>query len=230
VFNFVTLGLPPFSLKAPIKVSGEYWGKTSGELEIILNDNELLCGVIDKAQFGKYGIIHSFQELYGAQSAGRLLSVFSRLFTAYLQMHGFTCGIGDLLLVPKAEKQRRHKLHKTEKLGDGINAQYVGINENAVDVDMEEVKNKVEKKIQSKGEVASARLDMLMTSALNRITSDINNTIFPRGLLKPFPSNCLSLMTITGAKGGLVLSLGSFSYAASYLPFANSLLICTSGF
>jgi hypothetical protein len=46
-------------------------------------------------------------------------------------MHGFTCGIGDLLLVPKAEKQRRHKLHKTEKLGDGINAQYVGINENA---------------------------------------------------------------------------------------------------
>lgn len=204
VFNFVTFGLPPFSLKAPIKVSGEYWGKTSGELEIILNDNELLCGVIDKAQFGKYGIIHSFQELYGAQSAGRLLSVFSRLFTAYLQMHGFTCGIGDLLLVPKAEKQRRHKLHKTEKLGDGINAQYVGINENAVDVDMEEVKNKVEKKIQSKGEVASARLDMLMTSALNRITSDINNTIFPRGLLKPFPSNCLSLMTITGAKGGLV--------------------------
>jgi len=99
-----------------------------------------------------------------------------------------------------------------------------------VDVDMEEVKNKVEKKIQSKGEVASACLDMLMTSALNRITSDINNTIFPRGLLKPFPSNCLSLMTITGAKGGLVLSLGSFSYAASYLPFADSLLICTSGF
>lgn len=72
------------------------------------------------------------------------------------------------------------------------------------EVDMELIRNEVEKRIQSKGDVASARLDMLMTSALNRITSDINNTIFPKGLMKPFPSNNLSLMTITGAKGGLV--------------------------
>lgn len=86
VFNYVTYGLPPFTLKAPIKVSGEYWGKNSGELELIVKDNELVCGVIDKAQFGKYGIVHTVQELYGPQMAGRLLSVFSRLFTAYLQV------------------------------------------------------------------------------------------------------------------------------------------------
>jgi hypothetical protein len=73
------------------------------------------------------------------------------------------------------------------------------------ELNLEEIRDEVEKRMQSKGEVASKRLDMLMTSALNRITSDINNTIFPKGLMKPFPANCLSLMTITGAKGGLVL-------------------------
>lgn len=51
-----------------------------------MKDNELVCGVIDKAQFGKYVIVHSFQELYGPGMAGRLLSVFSRLFTSYLQV------------------------------------------------------------------------------------------------------------------------------------------------
>lgn len=72
------------------------------------------------------------------------------------------------------------------------------------ELNLEKIRDEVEKRIQSKGDTASARLDMLMTSALNRITSDINNTTFPKGLMKPFPSNCLSLMTITGAKGGLV--------------------------
>lgn len=79
---------------------------------------------------------------------------------------------------------------------------YLGLME--AELNLEEIRDEVEKKMQSKGEAASARLDMLMTSALNRITSDINNTIFPKGLMKPFPANCLSLMTITGAKGGLV--------------------------
>lgn len=52
------------------------------------------------------------------------LCVFSR------QMHGFTCGIGDLMLIPKAEKQRRHKLQKTETIGNGISAKFVGLEEN----------------------------------------------------------------------------------------------------
>jgi hypothetical protein len=69
-------------------------------------------------------------------------------------MHGFTCGIGDLLLVPKAEKQRRHKLHKTEKLGDGINAQYVGIDEDAGTIG-----NDIDKKIAKACLMSSFRLN-----------------------------------------------------------------------
>lgn len=48
----------------------------------------------------------ALQELYGPTAAGRLLNCFSRLFTAYMQWHGFTCGFDDLLLNPHAEAQR----------------------------------------------------------------------------------------------------------------------------
>lgn len=41
-------------------------------------------------------------------------------------MHGFTCGIGDLLLVPRGEKDRRHKLRKADKLGDTVHARFAG--------------------------------------------------------------------------------------------------------
>ncbi|KAG0620279.1 hypothetical protein M758_4G204000 [Ceratodon purpureus] len=131
----------------------------------------------------------------------------SQLVTiAQKQMHGFTCGLGDLLLIPKAEKARRQKLTETDNLGDKMNARFAGVDEEGeAEFNMEEIRDEVEKRMQSKlGEAASKRLDMLLTSALNRITSDINSTIFPPGLMKPFPANCLSLMTITGAKGGLV--------------------------
>jgi hypothetical protein len=51
-------------------------------------------------------------------------------------MHGFTCGFGDLLLIPKAEKMRRQKLKQTDDLGDtvNVNARYVGEDENAGEV------------------------------------------------------------------------------------------------
>lgn len=52
------------------------------------------------------------------------------------QMHGFTCGFGDLLLVPKAEKMRRQKLKQTDDLGDAVNARYVGEDENAGEVNL----------------------------------------------------------------------------------------------
>ncbi|CAM6104025.1 unnamed protein product [Calypogeia fissa] len=204
VFNYITHGSPPFTMSAGGKVPKEYWGRGSGEDIVMFKNNELICGVIDKAQFGKYGLVHAFQELYGSSSAGRLLSVLSRLFTAFLQMHGFTCGIGDLLLVPKGEKDRRHKLRKADKLGDTVHARFAGAKDDETDLDMKQVKTEVEKIVRSKGEAASNRLDRMMSGALNGVTSDVNNALFPNGLLKPFPGNCFSLMTTTGAKGGLV--------------------------
>lgn len=71
-------------------------------------------------------------------------------------------------------------------------------------IDPMKLQMEIEKAIRSNGESAVTRLDRMMSSALNKLTSKVNNMLFPKGLLKPFPRNCLSLMTTTGAKGGLV--------------------------
>jgi DNA-directed RNA polymerase I subunit RPA1 len=60
--------------------------KDPDEQFLEIHDNELIKGMIDKKQFGNYGIVHTVQELYGTDTAGRLLSVFSRLFTLFLQV------------------------------------------------------------------------------------------------------------------------------------------------
>ena len=39
-------------------------------------------------------------ELLGGEPAGQLLSQLGRLLTGYEQMHGHTCGIGDVMLTP----------------------------------------------------------------------------------------------------------------------------------
>jgi hypothetical protein len=62
----------------------------------------------------------------------------------------------------------------------------------------------VEKVVRSNGESATKILDTMMSNALNKITTNVNKVLFPYGLQKPFPKNCLSLMTQSGAKGGLV--------------------------
>lgn len=54
-----------------------------------------------------FGLCHAFYELYGNQSAGALLSAFSRIMTNFLQWEGFTLGVKDVLVKDKADKMRR---------------------------------------------------------------------------------------------------------------------------
>ena len=61
--------------------------KDISELVLYVRGNELIKGMIDKAQFGNYGIVHTVHEFYGADTAGILLSTFSRLFTLFLQVN-----------------------------------------------------------------------------------------------------------------------------------------------
>lgn len=60
--------------------------KPPGEEKLYILRNYLVRGVIDKAQFAKYGLVHMVQELYGSSAAGNLLSALSRLFTVFLQV------------------------------------------------------------------------------------------------------------------------------------------------
>src|SRR5947209_792914 len=63
------------NLSSTAKVSNKFWGKHSEEENVIVVDGELVCGVLDKSQFGAtaFGLVHSVYEVYGAHIAGMLL-------------------------------------------------------------------------------------------------------------------------------------------------------------
>lgn len=67
-----------------------------------------------------------------------------------------------------------------------------------------ELQLETEKIIRGNGVTATASLDNLMQTELRDKGSMISKKWLPKGLLKPFPQNCISLMTISGAKGSSV--------------------------
>lgn len=73
--------------------------------------------------------VRNVQELYGNKAAGRLMSAFSRLFTHFLQGHGFTCGIDDVLLSPAAELERAANLRGAEQAALVASASVAGLPE-----------------------------------------------------------------------------------------------------
>ncbi|XP_047072217.1 DNA-directed RNA polymerase I subunit 1 [Lolium rigidum] len=297
ILNHLTNGHPPFTVKKEGKIPVKYLlpkkrhdeeretrdpelvKKEKEEQEVLVRnqedeqelyvlDNELIKGMIDKKQFGNYGIVHTVQELYGADTAGRLLSIFSRLFTLFLQFHGFTCGVDDLLLSQDEDQLREKILLESEQRSEDVHWEFAGHGypvcvkslDSGLTVEMVEeefakigaikpggvqVRNKkfvvefesrqsfeaikakppsviagkkvtlkqklkrdpadlqmdVEKVVRRMGESGNVTLDKMMLSALNKLTSEVNQSMFPYGLQKPFPKNCLTLMTATGAKG-----------------------------
>jgi DNA-directed RNA polymerase I subunit RPA1 len=61
VVGHLTAGKAPMTLTAACKTSEKYWGKTAGEETLIFYRGELLTGTMDKAQYGKYGLVHAVQ-------------------------------------------------------------------------------------------------------------------------------------------------------------------------
>ena len=49
--------------------------------------------------------------------AGHLLSSLARLFTAFLQLHGFSLGVEDIVLTSKADKKRKKLISKCRVAG-----------------------------------------------------------------------------------------------------------------
>ncbi|TVU21224.1 hypothetical protein EJB05_30849, partial [Eragrostis curvula] len=230
ILNHLTDGHPPFTVEQDGKITEEYLiprkidgakemnGAENGdgakesdgakttprhfsEQVLYIHRNELIKGMIDKAQFGSYGIVHTVHELYGADTAGILLSTFSRLFTLFLQFHGFTCGVADLLLCQESDAHIMKMLSTSEQESKEVHKKIVQTGDDPEDAVLQ---MEVEKVVRSNGESATKILDTMMSNALNKITSSVNKELFPNGLQKCFPKNCLSLMTASGAKGGPV--------------------------
>lgn len=75
------------NLDSKSKLSPKEWGNIGAEEgDVIIRDNELLLGTLDKNQFGasEFGMVHSFYEIYGSEKAGELLTSLARIFTNFL--------------------------------------------------------------------------------------------------------------------------------------------------
>ena len=59
---------------------------------------KIASGKLHPAAHGKDRVHDAVQELYGNQTAALFTGALSRLLTTYLQLHGFSCGMDDLLL------------------------------------------------------------------------------------------------------------------------------------
>ena len=108
------------NLDAKTKISAKEWGPFGAEEgDVVIRDNELLQGTLDKNQYGasEFGMVHSVYEIYGSEKAGELLTSLARIFMAFLQMHGFTCGLDDLVLSPEFNKKRRMIIEESHQSG-----------------------------------------------------------------------------------------------------------------
>jgi DNA-directed RNA polymerase I subunit RPA1 len=104
------LNIGGLNLTGKTKLKESYWGPLGvGEGEVIIRNNELLQGILDKNHLGEttYGLNHAIYEIYGSKRAGEWLTSMARCLTQFLQYHGHTCGLDDLVLTREFESKRR---------------------------------------------------------------------------------------------------------------------------
>ena len=96
------------------KISKDLWGKGhEKEGKVIVRNNELLTGVLDKNEIGNsdYGLFHSFYEIYGGNLTGELITIIGKLGVFFFQrFHAFTCSVSDILLDEETNLRRRRDI------------------------------------------------------------------------------------------------------------------------
>ncbi|KAK4047593.1 hypothetical protein OIO90_006134 [Microbotryomycetes sp. JL221] len=194
-----------YSCKA--KVPGSAWGPLHTSEEIVLfEDGDMLTGILDKSQIGAsaYGLVHSVYELYGATTAGKLLSILSRILTKFMQSRAFSCRMDDLILTSQGNSDRRALLQTVNDKGLQAALGYVGLetSDKTLQSTSDDLKQRLEEVLRDDYKMAG--LDASVESETNQVTSKLIKTCLPNGLIKPFPHNNMQLMTTSGAKGSNV--------------------------
>lgn len=194
------------SMLGKSKTPGSQWGPGSVEGNVIFQDGELLCGILDKAQFGasSYGMVHSVHELYGPEVTGKLLGILSRLFTKFLQHDAFSCGMEDLHLTDKSNSERHELLQSADQ--QGMKAALGFTNLSDVDPSRPDVMHNLNTRLEEvlRDDSKLALLDRAMMAQAGEINSSVIKNCLPSGLSKPFPRNGMATMTVSGAKGSNV--------------------------
>ncbi|ORE11227.1 beta and beta-prime subunits of DNA dependent RNA-polymerase [Rhizopus microsporus var. microsporus] len=209
ILKNLTWGKAQLNMTSKSKVPAKFWGPNAKEEDkVLVMDGELIHGVMDKSQFGAsaFGLVHSVYEIYSPEAAGMLLSILSRLFIKFLQSHGFTCRMDDLVLTKEGDQWRRDLLDQGVGLGDEAHLEFLGLADTAKTASPEvlskEFKLRMNEVIRDDNKLAG--LDNAMKAKVNKLTSSITQKCLPDGLIRPFPKNDMQMMTVSGAKGSNV--------------------------
>ncbi|KAI0900380.1 beta and beta-prime subunits of DNA dependent RNA-polymerase [Annulohypoxylon nitens] len=203
--NIKPAGCGDLWLSGKSQVKGAAWGKFTEDGDVLFNDGEFVTGILDKSQLGPSsgGFIHSIHEIWGPESAARLLGCLGRMLTRYLNMRAFTCGMDDLRLTPEGEKTRKEKLENANHIGLKAAATYVSLG------DREDITSTSPMLLERLEEVMrddskQEDLDRVVNSQSRLLSSEITVACLPAGLEKQFPKNQMQSMTTSGAKGSSV--------------------------
>jgi len=202
---------PGVNLVSKSKTPGDIWnGKMDGDKEestVVVQDTELLQGVMDKEHFGStsYSLTHLCYELAGSEAASTLLSSLSRLFSSLLQTHGFTCAFRDLLLTEAADAERRKTIKARRERGMETIRKWLIQNEaSASPSDSLQDLCKEGRRLLDVNFQLSETLERMMLGSNEKMKGDVIGVCIPKGQRLAFPKNCFSAMVNTGAKGGKV--------------------------
>ncbi|KAG8969894.1 hypothetical protein FRC03_000140 [Tulasnella sp. 419] len=199
----------PYSYKKTVRFKDgvTHTIRLDGENDVIFSDGCLVSGILDKSQYGAkaYGLVHSVYEIYGAEVAGRLLSILSRLFTKFLQHRAFTCRMDDLLLTPDADIARNEHLRKGQFYGhEAAVENFPALRDKTLTSEQRNAKLKVLLEEVLRDDTKMADLDTTVKKKMSGLTSAIASTSIPNGLHRRFPDNHMQTMVMSGAKGSAV--------------------------
>ncbi|KAK3078239.1 hypothetical protein LTS18_008087, partial [Coniosporium uncinatum] len=189
------------TINSKSSTAAAHWGGKSEEQQVLIQDAELLHGIMDKAQIGSKGggLVNAVHEAYGHVIAGKLLSILGRLLTKLLHMRAFSCGVEDLILTSEGDASRAETLQEAEKVGLQVAAKYVSLADKVSSSNDPELKRRLEEVLRD--DHKQKGLDTLMSGANSQLSSAITSACLPSGLVKPFPKNQMQAMTGSGAKG-----------------------------
>jgi DNA-directed RNA polymerase I subunit RPA1 len=204
LLNITPDDVPGINLNSKNKIKSDYWGAGSSENDVIFRNGELVCGILDKSQYGasQFGIVHSLHEVYGPSVAGQALSVLGRLFTNYIMMTAFTCGMDDLRLTKEGNDWRNNILKQSVDIGRAAAAEVTNLDTKETKNDDKELLRRLEEILRDDNKLGI--LDAVTQSKVNTITSQVVSKCVPDGTMKRFPYNSMQAMALSGAKGSNV--------------------------
>ncbi|KAH9943303.1 beta and beta-prime subunits of DNA dependent RNA-polymerase [Epithele typhae] len=208
--NITPQSFEGLNLHAQAKVPGHLWGKNSKRIKWFLWMAN--CSAASWT-------MHSVYELYGADVAGKLLGILSRLFTKFLQHRAFTCRMDDLALTPDGNARRADILVKGANLGtEGATENFPVLKTTAEEDKAAVLRSLLEDVLRDDSKMAG--LDVTVKGKLAKLTKSIADAVMPHGLLRQFPHNHMQAMTVSArTEGRRVPVMVSGKTLPSFKPF-----------